>query len=223
MATKTAPRSGQAAVDKALSWVGKPYPIGYCQMWTNEVFGTGAVSDYDRDGACDAEDGWRKAVDHGKVVHAGVIKNLADVPAATMLYWLGGRQDHGHAAVSIGGGQMVSTDLPTMGRIGKVPITKARDEWGLSFVGYVLVEGNGHDLGAFTPTVKAGIHYRVNTRAGLYARHSPNGANVTRNGKKLIRPLGFQIRVINTATAGGRKWSQGAGGLWYASDYLSRK
>lgn len=220
---KTAPRSGQAAVTYAKSWIGKPYPPGWCQKWTNEVFGTGPVGDYDGDRAADAEDGWKKAVDKGKVVRAADIKNLADIPAATMLYWSGGRAGHGHAAVSAGGGQKITTDLPTTGKIGMVPITKAHDVWGLTFLGYVLVEGNGHDLGAFTPAVKTGIHYRVNTRAGLYARKTPNGPNVVRNGKKLIRPLGFDVRVINTATAGGRKWSQGAGGLWYASDYLSRK
>lgn len=67
-----------------------------------------------------------------------------------------------------------------------------------------------------------GLVYKVNTKAGLYARREPNGANVIRNGKKLVRPFGFKIRVVATKNAGGRSWSQGSGGLWYASQYLKK-
>lgn len=67
-----------------------------------------------------------------------------------------------------------------------------------------------------------GILYRVNTKAGLYARKTPNGANVIRNGQKLVRPYGFKVRVVATRKAGGRTWAQGSGGLWYAAQYLKK-
>lgn len=76
---------------------------------------------------------------------------------------------------------------------------------------------------AQTATGKKGTSYTVNTHAGLYARKTPNGANVIRNGTKLVRPYGFTVRVVQTQNAGGRTWAQGSGGMWYASEYLKRK
>jgi hypothetical protein len=231
MIMPTAKYSGKAAVDRALAMVGKSYPVGWCQKFTNEIFQTGAVGDWDGDRSADAEDGWKKAAAKGKVVRANSIKNLASIPAATMLFWTGGSGDHGHAVVSVGNGQMVSTDLPTSGKIGKVSINMARDRWGLKFEGYATTEGNGFDLGAYggnlgggtVNTVKPGAIHTVNTKAGLYARKSPNGPNVIRNGKKLVRPHGFSVRVVKTQNSGGRSWAQGSGGLWYASQYLKKK
>lgn len=77
-------------------------------------------------------------------------------------------------------------------------------------------------LSAVVGEKPVGAMFTVNTKAGLYARKTPNGANVIRNGVKLVRPYGFKIRVVATKNAGGRSWSQGSGGLWYASQYLRR-
>lgn len=148
---KMAPYNGKTAVNRALDWVGKSYNVGYCQKFTNEVFQTGAVGDWDGDQSADAEDGWKKGKANGKAVEASKINNLKDIPAAVMLYWTGGSNDHGHAAVGIGNGQMVSTDLPTSGKIGKVSISTAHDTWGLTFAGYLTIEGNGYDLGSYNP------------------------------------------------------------------------
>ena len=220
----TAPYAGQSAVDRALGWVGKSYGVGWCQKFTNEIFQTGSVGDWDADGAADAEDGWKKAVAKGKVVRAADIHSLKDIPAAVMLYWTGGSSDHGHAAVGVGGGKMVSTDLPTSGRVGKVPIGMAHDRWGLTFMGFVTTEGNGYDLGSFMPGKLPGGLYKVNTKAGLHARKAPAGDNVMRNGQKLVRPYGFTLRVVGTQNGSdGASWSNGSGGYWYASRYLKKK
>lgn len=226
-----APYHGQSAVRRALNFVGRGYGIGWCQMFTNQLFATGSVGDWDGDGSADAEDGWKKAIAHGKVVRAANIRSYNNIPASVMLFWTGGSHDHGHAAVGIGHGMMVSTDLPYTGRIGKVPISYPHIRWGLTFAGYATVDGNGYDLGSYggsaggkhVKPAAPGRTYQVSTRAGLYARRSPNGAYATRGGQKLIRPQGFTIRVVKTAKAGGRAWAQGSGGLWYAASYLKRK
>jgi hypothetical protein len=143
---KWAPVSGPAAVAAAKSWFGKPYGIGWCQKFTNELFGTGTVGDFDQDSDFDAVDGWKAAVANGKVIRASSISSYAEIPPAVMLYWSGGSHGFGHAAVSIGGGRMVSTDLPVPGVVGNVPITMPHEKWGLDFVGYVTKEGNGYTL-----------------------------------------------------------------------------
>lgn len=154
-AVKMAPYPGPVAVDRALAMVGKPYGVGWCQKFTNEIFGTGPVGDFDKDNDADAVDGWKAAKANGKVVTADKINKLTDIPAGVMLYWTGGSHSYGHAAVAVGNGQMVSTDLPTSGKVGKVPITAAHDNWGLTFAGYVLVEGNGYTLLPATTAPKA--------------------------------------------------------------------
>lgn len=224
-----APYRGAAAVQRALDMVGKGYGAGWCQKFTNEIFQTGAVGDYDGDGAADAVDGWRKAQDRGKVVPADKIGKLSSIPAGVMLYWSGGSRGYGHAAVSVGGGNMVSTDLPTAGVVGKVPIGMAAQRWGLTFLGYVTVEGNGHTLVAVTEQTKAkagdkrGTIYVVTARSGLYARKSPGGAHIKRGGHNLVRPAGFSLRIVDTKTVDGERWGHGSGGAWYAMQYLRKR
>lgn len=226
MATTWATYHGTTAVKRALNMVGKSYGVGWCQKFTNEIFQTGSVGDYDGDGDADAIDGWKKAVAHGKVVKAAKIKKLADIPAGVMLYWSGGGRGYGHAAVGVGGGNMVSTDLPTSGRVGKVPISRAHTQWGLTFLGYVMTEGNGHVL-VQTPPKKAettkGAIYIVTSKTGLIARKAANGDVVKRDGHTLVRPPGFSLRIVDTKNAGGRSWSRGSSGLWYATQYLKKR
>jgi cell wall-associated NlpC family hydrolase len=204
-----------AATTRALSQVGHSYPVGWCQKFTNEEFGTGSVGDWDGDGDADAMDGWEKAEAKGIVVAADKINNLDQIPAGTMLYWSGGSHGHGHAAVSVGDGEMVSTDLPTAGRIGKVPISLVEQQWGLTFLGYVIKEGNGHTL--ITPEPEGTIQV-VTTAKGLNARTSPKTGSVV-----TVRPPGTSIRVVKTKTVDGQQWAQGSHGLWYAAKYLQKR
>lgn len=144
---KYAPRTSTAAIAKAKEWVGKSYPAGWCQKWVvAEIFGTGGVGDFDGDRAADAEDGWKAAAARGRVVKASEIGSYDDIPAGVALYWAGGSRDNGHAAVSAGDGYTYSTDLPTSGRVGRVKISEIARRWGMLFLGYVTVTGNGYTL-----------------------------------------------------------------------------
>lgn len=159
---KMAPYAGTQAVARALRDIGLTHfrpgeggagqtIIGRCQRWTNQTFATGAVGDYDGDGDADAVDGWKKAAANGRVVPASKINNYADIPAAVMLFWSGGSKGYGHAAVGIGSGQMISTDLPERGKVGRCPIALCEQKWGHKFLGYATVDGNGYDLGSYLP------------------------------------------------------------------------
>lgn len=142
-----APHTSTDALRRARGWVGKYYHPGWCQAWVvADIFGTGGVGDWDGDSAADAEDGWKKAVARGKVVTAAQIGRYTDIPAGVACYWTGGSNDNGHAAVSAGSGYIFSTDLPNRGYIGKVPLGDVHTRWGLTFLGYVLIEGNGYTL-----------------------------------------------------------------------------
>lgn len=138
-----------AAIARAKSWVGRLYPAGWCQKWVViEIFNSGGVGDWDGDGAADAEDGWKSA--KRKVATS----DPGSIPAGYPIYFLGGSRDHGHAAVSAGGGYMYSTDLPTSGKVGKVLIRQAESSWGVKLAGYVIEDKYGHvftDAGSSTP------------------------------------------------------------------------
>lgn len=170
MTIKRAPFTRTAALKRAKAARGKSYPAGWCQAFTVGIFGTGGVGDYDGDGAADAEDGWAKAKRNGKVVPASKIKNLNDIPAGYMLYWSGGTRrfrngrwiTFGHAAVSAGKGKTITTDLPTHGKVGTYGISALTKRWGMKFLGYVIVEGNGHDLrDAPKPAKIRGVQWNV--------------------------------------------------------------
>ncbi len=193
---KIAPHPGASAVARARSYIGKAAFSGMCQAFTVTMFGTGGVGYYDDDGDADAVDGWRKAVDHGRVVHASQIARYEDIPAGVALYWSGGSRGYGHAAVSIGGGRMVTTDAARGGVIGERPI---RGWWASShqFLGYVLIEGNGHTLnpdlgsGHSGPGISEGdddmpILYTVNNKHTFALSHGQITHMTGQSGKHLV-------------------------------------
>lgn len=188
MATKLAPFPGQKAVDRARTYVGRAAYSGMCQAFTVTMFGTGAVGDYDGDRDADAVDGWRKAVARGRVVKASAIGDFTKIPAGVALYWSGGSRGYGHAAVSIGGGRMVTTDASR----GLVGIANIKGWWAGShtFLGYVEVEGNGHTLRTDVPAAPITALWGQASTWKLGAV----GADVTRLGERIVvhsRALGL--------------------------------
>lgn len=109
------------------------YPARYCARFTREAFGLGPLGDYDGDGAADAEDMWKAS----KVRHVGDIHPPAGVP----VFWNGGSQDNGHAAVTDGhdreGYALVrSTDAWTSGKVGTVRLVEIGPRWGMTYLGW---------------------------------------------------------------------------------------
>ena len=100
----------------------------YCARWTRSQFGVAALGDFDGDGAADAEDMWKAAV----LRHPGDPAPPPGVP----VYYGGGSQDNGHAAVSVGGGLIRSTDARGAGRVGTVPLDFPTSAWGMPYLGW---------------------------------------------------------------------------------------
>lgn len=104
--------------------------IGLCMMFTRMMYGVGAVGDYDGDGDADAVDGWKSA--HRK--HRTTDPH--QIPRGVPVFWSGGRSGYGHAAISVGGGQMWTTDLIRTGKVDLAPISGVRRVWGLELLGW---------------------------------------------------------------------------------------
>ena len=201
---------------RALARVGRSYPPGWCLRWVaREIFGVPGVGDYDGDRAADAEDFWKAAVRRGDVVKTS---SPSKIPAGVMVMWTGGRNDHGHAAYSLGDGMMVSTDAPTRGKIGKVKIAWVKDHWGLTLVGYIKKDANGYiyrkPSGKREPKV-----YKVVAEGGLYGRRKPNrSAKIVRLAKK-----GERIKAVRLAEGAGMLWAVTDNDVFYALGKGSNK
>lgn len=105
-----------------------------CQKWVREIMGAPSVGDVDRDGAADAEDGWKSEPENKR--HEGD----RNPPAGMAVSYLGGSNDHGHRAISLGkidGRTMIrSTDANGRGHVGTVPLDWPEKEWGLRYAGW---------------------------------------------------------------------------------------
>lgn len=210
--TKYAKYAGSSR-DRALDRIGTKYPAGWClKFQLTEIYGVPGIGDFDGDGAADAED-YTKAAD--RAGHLVRPNSPNEIPAGALVLWTGGRNDHGHAAYSLGGGEIVTTDLPTSGKIGRVPVTDVEFKWGLRLAGYTLTAATGERLvkGSKKPKV---TRYRVVARSGLRGRLAPS----TRARTAVVRPFGYVVEAVKVVTAGGMSWAVTENGNHYAMRYL---
>lgn len=205
----------------ALGWVGKKYPAGWClRFCLRELYGVPGIGDWDGDRAADAED-YAKASARADQLHT--FDSYDDIPAGALVLWTGGRNDHGHAAYSLGGGEIVSTDLPTSGKVGRVRASVPETSWGLKPAGYVTHAVSGEKLtkgtvaGPGKPKPKP-TRYRVTARSGLIGRQGPS----TTAKRVAGRPYGSTIDAVKTVKGGGMEWAVTADGTHYAMRYLRR-
>lgn len=99
-----------------------------CFKWTRTMAGLAAVGDYDGDGTADAEDGWKAA--SGK--HPGD----RNPPEGVEVFYGRGSHDDGHAAISLGGGKIRSTDAAGLGHPATVDLDWPTRAWGLPYLGW---------------------------------------------------------------------------------------
>lgn len=104
--------------------------VGMCQLWTRTMFGAPSAGDRDLDGDADAVDGWKSEPTSAR--HPGDRNPPRGVPVS----WSGGRNGHGHRAVSLGGGMVRSTDAPSAGLVGTVDLGWFERHWGLTYLGW---------------------------------------------------------------------------------------
>lgn len=161
-----------ALISKALHDVGMQYAIGYCLQFVRTLVGAPG-------GQYDAMTGWNQA--HLK--HHGD----GNPPAGVPVWWGGG---HGHVAFYVGGGKIVSTDLPTMGRVGLVNLSTPSKLWGKPYLGWT-----GDLNGVVLKRDRGGI--------------VPNGAmagNTSGRDEYMLPPGGIDLvqQMISALQSGGR-------------------
>lgn len=110
----------------------------YCQLVTRTWFNAPSAGDFDGDRAADAEDGWKREPDSAK-------RYDRDPPRGVPVTWLGGSQDNGHRAISLGNGMIRSTDAAGSGRIGTVPLAWVEKTWGMPYAGWSTTM-NGYEI-----------------------------------------------------------------------------
>jgi hypothetical protein len=155
------PVSRNQAIVSALA--SRAYPVGMCARWTRERFGLPALGDFDRDGDADAVDMWK----------ASVLKNAGDrnPPAGVPVFWSGGSNGHGHAAISLGDGFVRTIDRPVAGTVSTVPLGEIERAWGLKYLGWTI-DLYGHeipDYDAERAVLQKRIDRKVARRAAIKA------------------------------------------------------
>lgn len=76
----------------------------------------------------------------------------SSVPAGVPVFWSGG--SYGHTALSTGGGNVISTDYPVMGRVGRGTIAGISRDWNKHFLGWTEDENGKRVWGL--PGLKTG-------------------------------------------------------------------
>lgn len=102
---------------------------GMCQYQTREWLGAPSAGDHDGDGAADAEDGWKREPVSAR-------RYDRNPPRGTPVTWLGGSNDNGHRALSLGNGMIRTTDGAGKGNVATRELGWVEKNWGLSYAGW---------------------------------------------------------------------------------------
>lgn len=208
MTGRYAPHS-TTATDRALGWIGKKYPTGWCLRFAaTDVLGVPGTTDWTNPDA-DCLDFWEAAKAHGEVIETSDPKKI---PAGAIAIWSG--DPYGHAAFTLDGDDAVGTDYPDLGHIGRFPIADLGPAWGYELLGAVLVDGNGYIYEPrpddYRPT------FKVIAAGGAVGRTRPDASAPT--GKKLRK--GSKVEATLTQVRF-KIWAD-VGGTFYRFEDLER-
>jgi len=153
--TGPANRTGLNAINWAQARIGMEGWLGLCQKFVRMSLGAGP-------GFPSAIAAWNGA----KYRHG--ISNPSAVPAGVPVYWGGGA--YGHVALSTGGGGVISTDFPTMGKIGRGTISGIGSAWHKPLLGWTE-DINGKRIYGL-PGLKTGGHTLTDGLAMLHKRET---------------------------------------------------
>lgn len=183
MKVTNAPRMGKDAIKYAKRQVGvRQASAGMCYKFSRLCYGVAAVGDADGDGDADAVDGWKAAKKNGTVVASRDAKSF---PVGSLAVWSGGSNGHGHAAPVEGGGLCISTDARGPRTVAIAKMDDLTVKWGLTLLGYIVVDGNGRRL--CTPPAPKTKPSRPRVRAALKAVRLAKSHAKAANTKRQLR------------------------------------
>ncbi|MDF2918139.1 MAG: hypothetical protein K0S70_2356 [Microbacterium sp.] len=114
---------GVAAADRMLGW--RTYGTGLC---LNAVYVALGSHTSDRPGF------YTYALRALETVPAGNRHYDRTPPKGAIVFFTAGRNGYGHICISVGGGNVVSTDVPGSGRVGVTSISALERAWGRRFL-----------------------------------------------------------------------------------------
>lgn len=103
--------------------------VGFCQAVTRGWYDAPSVGDFDGDGAADAEDGWKSEPLRAR-------HSTRNPPRGVPVTYLGGSNDNGHRAISLGNGKIRSTDAGGDGNVATVDLDWPEKNFGVTYVGW---------------------------------------------------------------------------------------
>jgi cell wall-associated NlpC family hydrolase len=123
--------TGAEAIAKAKSI--SAWTVGMCDQFVARMYG------FDSSGYSTAIKNWQAT--------PSTLKHAGDwnAPAGALMYWSGGSTGAGHVAISLGNGQIVSTDAPQRGTVGTVSARMPSDQWGQNYVGWAYPYFQGRE------------------------------------------------------------------------------
>lgn len=118
-------RTAAQAVSVALSYAshGTAISPGMCDHYAAAFYGL-------------SHSGFSTAKSHYLSTPTGYRHGTSTAPLGALCFWGGGSSGAGHVAISIGGGRIVSTDMPRSGRCGVVSLGTIGSLWGLPYYGW---------------------------------------------------------------------------------------
>lgn len=114
--------------------------VGMCDKWVASYFG------YSSSGYATASSHWAAIPSTQR--HPGDV----NPPAGSLVFWGGGA---GHVALSVGNGQVVSTDYPRSGITSQTSISSITNGWGKSYLGWSVPVFQGQVSQASFPATSA--------------------------------------------------------------------
>lgn len=119
--------NGPAGADTLLSW--GTYRAGYCLEAVSKALGAYHIPS-DRPGY------YTYALRAWETTPAAQRRYDRTPPKGAVVYLSAGANGYGHVCLSMGGGRIVSTDVPSNGRIGVTTIGDLERAWGRQFLGW---------------------------------------------------------------------------------------
>jgi len=125
----------------------KTWAVGMCDNFVANMYG------FSSSGYSTAVKNWQATP--GSLKHAGDW----NAPAGALMYWSGGSTGAGHVAISLGNGNIISTDATSLGSVGTISARTPTDKWGHPYLGWAYPYFQGKEatgsLGSWTGSTSA--------------------------------------------------------------------
>lgn len=153
--------------------------VGWCKWAVRRLY------DVPSDGSASAAEAYFRT----KLRHAG---GEFSIPIGVPVWWTGGRNGHGHVAISAGRGKVWSTDIKRGGYFDLVPIDEITTSWGLRFEGW---SEDMDGVRVWEPAQTRGPHIDRAIQELELAKGGPRRLEKIRRALRVLRSIAPRTKV----------------------------